>query len=156
MSFLPFASSFASNAPNLSFYAIPAAWLVAIAPHFYAVALTKGKFTNSSPRQYLADVKAKAVKTEEDKKYIRAEGAQLNGFENLPLFAAAIIAGNFAGVPAHELNRLAAGYLASRVLFNGLYIWTTDELAAYLRSGAYLAGIGIIFNLFFKAAAKAK
>jgi len=39
-------------------------------------------------------------------------------FENLALFAAAVVAANAAGVPAHQLNQLTGGYLISRVLFN--------------------------------------
>lgn len=39
-------------------------------------------------------------------------------FENLGLFAAAVVAANVAKVPNSELNTLTATYLASRALFN--------------------------------------
>ncbi|EPQ26103.1 uncharacterized protein PFL1_06311 [Pseudozyma flocculosa PF-1] len=158
MSFLSpaaFFASFQSNAHNLSFYTIPAAWALAIAPHFYAVSLSKGKFTNSSPRQYLADIIKKENKTADDKKYVRAEAANANGFENLAFFASAVIAGNIAGVPAHELNALSFGYLFSRAIFNYLYITVEDETKATLRSASFLAGIGMIFTLFIRAGNKA-
>jgi uncharacterized MAPEG superfamily protein len=80
--------------PNYSFYAIPVMWLLSILPHFYAISLSKGKFTNTSPRGYLAEIQKKEKKTPTDEQYIRAEACQQNGFENLPFFAAAIVAGN--------------------------------------------------------------
>ncbi|CDS02263.1 uncharacterized protein SPSC_02649 [Sporisorium scitamineum] len=144
-------SSALSSGPNYSYYSIPAAWLVAILPHFVAVGLAKDRFKNASPRQLMADLLAKKDKTALDKKIIRAESAQLNGFETLGLFAAAVVAANAAKVPSHELNQLTAGYLASRALFNLLYIYVTDQATATLRSGSYLTGIGIIFTLFIKA-----
>lgn len=99
----------------------------------------------------MADLLAKKDKTALDKKIIRAESAQLNGFETLGLFAAAVVAANTAKVPSHQLNQLTSGYLASRALFNLLYIYVTDEALATLRTGSYLASIGIIFTLFIKA-----
>lgn len=38
---------------NFSLYSIPAAWVLSIAPHFYAVSL--GKFDNKNPRTYTRD-----------------------------------------------------------------------------------------------------
>lgn len=60
---------------------------------------------------------------------VRAEGAQQNGFENIGLFAAAVVAGNMARLDNWTLNALTGGYLASRVAYNLLYINnTTDAL----------------------------
>ncbi|SJX60456.1 uncharacterized protein SRS1_11769 [Sporisorium reilianum f. sp. reilianum] len=144
-----------SSGPNYSYYTIPAAWVIAILPHFIAVALAKDKFKNAAPRQLLADLLAKKDKTALDKKIIRAESAQLNGFETLGLYAAGIVAANVAGVPSSQLNQLSIGYLASRILFNLLYIYVTDEATATLRSAAYISGIGIISTLFIKAGLRA-
>ncbi|KAN0062253.1 hypothetical protein ACQY0O_005434 [Thecaphora frezii] len=102
---------------------------------------------------YLADV-LKENKTETDKRFVRAEAANANGFENLGFFAAAVVAGNIAGLPPHELNALTFGYLVSRVVYNYFYITVKDEAAVPLRSGSYLAGIGIIFTLFIRAGNK--
>ncbi|TKY90636.1 hypothetical protein EX895_000634 [Sporisorium graminicola] len=143
--------SILSSGPNYSYYSIPAAWVLAMVPHFVAIGLAKDQFTNVSPRQLIADLLAKKDKTALDKKIIRAESAQLNGFETLGLFAAAVVAANVANVPNHQLNQLTAGYLASRALFNLLYVYVTDEATATLRTGSYLTGIGIIFTLFIKA-----
>lgn len=112
---------------NFSLLSIPAVWVVSISAHFYAITLTKGRFTNASPRDYLAAISRKQNKSAIDHKYIRAEAAQQNGFENLGLYAAAIVAGHIAKLPSGQLNSLALGYVASRVLFNILYIFVTSE-----------------------------
>ena len=81
----------------------------------------------------------------------RAEGAQQNGFENLGLFAAAVVAGNVAGLSATTLNTLSIGYLASRVAYTWIYINNTSEALAAARSIVYTIGVGQIFTLFIKS-----
>ncbi len=82
---------------------------------------------------------------------IRAEGAQINGFENLGLFASAVVAANVAGLPAKTLNALCGGYLASRVVYNFIYINNTTETLGNLRTAVFLTGLGHIFTLFIKS-----
>jgi uncharacterized MAPEG superfamily protein len=60
---------------------------------------------------------------------IRAEGAQQNGFENVGLFASAVVAGNIAGLDNRTLNILSSGYLASRAVYNYIYINNKTEAA---------------------------
>ncbi|KAH7382774.1 hypothetical protein BKA64DRAFT_646930 [Cadophora sp. MPI-SDFR-AT-0126] len=136
---------------NLSFYAIPAAWLFAFLPHPFAVSLSK-KFDNVSPRTYVGSLQNDQTIDQATKdRIIRAEGAQTNGFENLGLFAAAVVAGNLAGLRAHALNTLSGGYLVSRIVYNYIYINNTSQAAANSRSAVYLTGIGLIFTLFIKS-----
>lgn len=160
---------------NFSLLSIPAVWVLSISAHFYAVSLTKGRFTNASPRDYLASISRKQNKSAIDHKYIRAEAAQQNGFENLGLYAAAIVAAHIAKLPAGHVNSLALGYVLSRLAYNVLYIFVTSEKlgelevckserrrevmmlthrsrTASLRSVSFLAGIGIIFKLFISSA----
>ncbi|PWZ02615.1 hypothetical protein BCV70DRAFT_234434 [Testicularia cyperi] len=150
------ASSSFSSVPNYSLFSIPAMWLVSFLPHPYAVALSKGRFKNSSPRQMMADLLAKKDKTKLDQKIIRAESAQMNGFENLGFFAAAVVAANYAKVPSHELNTLTGGYIASRILFNFLYIFVESEAVAGLRSASFVGGVAMVFTLFIKAGLRLK
>jgi uncharacterized MAPEG superfamily protein len=82
---------------------------------------------------------------------VRSEGAQSNGFENLALFAAAVLAGNFAGLPVETLNTLSAGYLVTRVIYNFVYINNTTVAMASARTLVFLVGIGHIFALFIKS-----
>lgn len=58
---------------------------------------------------------------------MRAESAQQNGFENLGLFAAAVVIGNVANLSNSTLNTLSGAYLASRVVYNYLYLTGTTD-----------------------------
>ena len=105
--------------------------MLSIAPHFYAASL--GRFDNKNPRTYTRDTESdQSIDKATKATIIRAEGAQQNGFENLGLFAAAVVIGNVAKLPNETLNTLSAAYLASRVAYNGLYIaGTTDTLCKW-------------------------
>ncbi|KZM23748.1 uncharacterized protein EKO05_0005682 [Ascochyta rabiei] len=135
---------------NFSLYAIPAAWILSIAPHFYAASL--GKFDNKNPRTYTRETESdQSIDKATKAKIIRAEGAQQNGFENIGLFAAAVVIGNVAKLDNSTLNTLAGAYLASRVAYNGLYIAGTTDMLSNLRSVSFLTGVGIIFTFFIKS-----
>ena len=82
---------------------------------------------------------------------IRINGAKQNGFENIGFFAAAVVAGNVAGLPAKTLNGLTAGYLLSRVLYTLIYINNTNPKFSDLRSIMWLVGIGQVITLYVKA-----
>ncbi|KAJ4415141.1 hypothetical protein N0V82_007511 [Gnomoniopsis sp. IMI 355080] len=137
---------------NYSLYTIPAAWVVAIAPHFYAASLGGKTFDNRSPRTYTSSLKdTQSLDAATKQRIIRAEGAQQNGFENVGLFAAAVVAANIAKVDNWTLNALSGGYLVSRVLYNLVYINNESESMANARSATFLSGIGMIFTLFIKS-----
>ena len=74
---------------------------------------------------------------------IRAEGAQQNGFENIGLFAAAVVIGNVAKLDNSTLNTLSGAYLASRVVYNLLYIYGTTDFLGKLNEFEYCIGIGL-------------
>jgi hypothetical protein len=120
--------------------------VLSIAPHFYAVGL--GKFDNRNPRSYTREIDGDqsvdkgnnissldtlalsallTASTATKAAIVRAEGAQQNGFENIGLFAAAVVIGNVAKLDNWTLNALSAAYLASRVAYNALYITGTTE-----------------------------
>jgi uncharacterized MAPEG superfamily protein len=82
---------------------------------------------------------------------LRCEGAQTNGFENLGLFATAVLAGNLAGLTAQTLNAFSGGYCLSRIVYNFIYINNTSEAMANTRTVVFLAGIGQIFTLFIQS-----
>jgi len=137
------------NTENYSFYAVPVAWLLALAPHAYAMMLLDKKFDNMQPRSNVLKLESDQSLDKATKGFIvRAEGAQQNGFENLGLFAAAVVAGNIAGLPARTLNILSGGYLASRVLYNIVYINNTTPLIGHARSTMWLTSVGFIFGFF--------
>lgn len=63
---------------------------------------------NAQPRAFLAKTEGLAA---------RIHAAQLNGFEGLPIFLAAVLMALYAFVPVHIINQLAGVYIASRLLF---------------------------------------
>lgn len=84
-------------------------------------------------------------------KFTRIKGAQQNGFENLGFFAAAVVAGNLAGLSSSTLNGLSAGYVVSRVVYTAFYISNTNPKFSDLRSVLWLVGVGQCITLYFKA-----
>jgi uncharacterized MAPEG superfamily protein len=146
--------------------------VIAFLPHAYAAAQFK-IFDNCSPRTYASLLEKdqtidKAVSllailiesfsntrllTAEQTKarILRCESAQTNGFENLGLFATAVLAGNLAGLPAQTLNTLSSGYCLSRIVYNFIYINNTSEAMANTRTVVFLAGVGQIFTLFIQS-----
>jgi len=137
---------------NFSLYTIPAAWVFSLVPHVYATGLAGEKFDNRSPRSLTSSLKDnQTLDAATKEKIIRAEGAQQNGFENVGLFAAAVVAGNIAGLDNSTLNYLSGGYLVSRAIYNLIYITNDTPSAANARTATFLTGIGLIFTLFIKS-----
>ncbi|CAL3971408.1 unnamed protein product [Diplocarpon coronariae] len=144
-------ASLLDTTPNVSLYTIPAAWLVAFLPHAYAASLST-KFDHKSPRTYVGRLaEDQTIDQATRDRIVRSEGAQSNGFENLGLFAAAVVAGNVARLPAQTLNTLAGGYVASRILYNYLYITNTSDTAANTRSIVFVSGVGLVWTLFIRS-----
>ncbi len=97
---------------------------------------------------HLYDTHKQATLTPPPQAIIRAEGAQQNGFENLGIFAAGVVAGNAAGLDAGYLNALSIAYVASRIVYDLVYINNTTPAVARVRSVAYNAGSAVVFTLF--------
>jgi uncharacterized MAPEG superfamily protein len=103
------------------------------------IAKSKPGFDNANPRAWLQQQVGFRQ---------RANGAQQNSFESLPLFAAAVIIAQFLHAPAHIVDGLALGFIAARVLYVICYI--ADFPA--LRSLCWFAGIACCVALFIVAA----
>ncbi|KWU44290.1 hypothetical protein RHOSPDRAFT_18167 [Rhodotorula sp. JG-1b] len=165
------------DAYNYSLLSVPAVWLLGIGTHWSAIYLSSvsreiPKFDNVSPRQYVAEV-AKLTKTSKDARQLcRTEAAQQNIFENIGLYAAAIVAGNVARLGTSHMNKIALGYLVSRFLYvvrgllqpsssvltsycvataQVLYIRTDRIKATPLRSVAYLTSVILSLGTFVRA-----
>ncbi len=144
---------------NLSLYTIPVAWLLCLAPHIYATQLyqraSSRQFDNRQPRSLVKTVSENSSIDSATKGRIqRAEAAQQNGFENVGIFAAAVVAGNMAGLGSGWLNGLSGGYVISRVVYNVLYVNNTTAGLAALRTWVFISGIGMIWTLFVLAGNK--
>jgi uncharacterized MAPEG superfamily protein len=65
----------------------------------------------------------------------------VNGMESLSLFFTAVLAGNFARLPARTMSIFSLGYVASRVLFNYVYFTQRSTTAGNVRTATYFAGL---------------
>ncbi|EED17425.1 conserved hypothetical protein [Talaromyces stipitatus ATCC 10500] len=131
---------------NYSMHSIVAAYGVGLAPHGYyfikMMANAKGQASNILPRENLTNLKGRIPAHVWDK-LARARGAHLNALESLPMFAAAMLAGNLAKLPSSELNTLAVEYIGARLLYTAVYLGVRSEAASYLRTGIWAWSISI-------------
>lgn len=94
-----------------------------------------GKFNNHTPREWLAKQTGAAA---------RANAAQANSWEALPVFAAGVLSAEFLQVPQGRIDMMAMAFIACRIAYIALYVGD----AASLRSVAWFAGYGISLALF--------
>ncbi|KDQ08628.1 hypothetical protein BOTBODRAFT_37777 [Botryobasidium botryosum FD-172 SS1] len=142
-------------ASPLSLYSIPALWLVNFVPYSLKRSVVQqnkgGKYDNVQPRDNVAQLEKKGVPKEVIDKLIRLEGAHQNGLEVFPLWTAAVLISNFAGVSDTTLNTVSAAFLASRLLYTYLYANQSNEAVAGARSATW--GVGIAMNMYLISAA---
>ena len=94
-------------------------------------------YDNAMPRQWLSkQIGFRA----------RANAAQANLFESLPLFFAAVIIAHIANAPQARIDLLALGFVAARVAYLICYVanWPTA------RSIVWLLGLICVVSLFFQ------
>jgi uncharacterized MAPEG superfamily protein len=174
----------ASNMPsfldthNLSILAIPAYYVLSVLPHSYALNVATGgqltKWDNRNPRSSTLKSKLKdRLSAEEFAKYERLEACHANGMEvrfsctifanqtqayyvqNMPLFAAAIVLGNMAGLKKQGLdglNGFAGLFLAVRLLYTGVYATHQTQGPTAARSVLWFTGVALCFRTIIRAA----
>ncbi|EMC92642.1 hypothetical protein BAUCODRAFT_114410 [Baudoinia panamericana UAMH 10762] len=141
---------------NLSYYLVPVAWILSILPHFYAVSTyqeaTKKQPDLVNPREHTRSLdKDQSLDSKTKLRILRGEAASSNNLENLGLFAAAVVAGNTAGVGAGWMNALAGGYVLARFVYNHVYIF--QDLVPYAaRTLTWLVSVSCCFSMFIMAA----
>ncbi|HCT40127.1 MAG TPA: hypothetical protein DF427_02880 [Moraxellaceae bacterium] len=94
---------------------------------------------NHNPREYLDKLEGPAK---------RAHWAQLNTFESIPGFMAAVIIAHLAAAPQVAIDAIAVTYIGLRLLYGVLYI--TDKAA--MRSLVWAGGVACIVALFVVSA----
>ncbi|KAI0142580.1 hypothetical protein F4776DRAFT_513564 [Hypoxylon sp. NC0597] len=114
---------------NISYYTIPTALFLALLPRVYSGIAGPGKkfFDPNNPRFFAQSLEKADIDKRLRDRLQRAESAGANAFETLGVYAAAVTAGNAAGLPADTLNTLSLGYLATRVLYTWIYIWGQEN-----------------------------
>ncbi|HEX6592726.1 MAG TPA: MAPEG family protein [Moraxellaceae bacterium] len=94
---------------------------------------------NHAPRDYLDKLQGPAK---------RAHWAQLNTFESIPAFMAAVIIAHQVGGPQPWIDAIAVSYIVLRLAYGVLYI--TDR--ALLRSLVWAGGLACVVGLFVVSA----
>ena len=94
-------------------------------------------YDNGMPRQWLAMQTGFRA---------RANAAQANLFESLPLFFAAVIIASMANAPQSVVDLLAIGFVLTRITYLICYLanWPTT------RSIVWLAGLVCVVAIFFQ------
>ncbi|KAF8518267.1 hypothetical protein BU17DRAFT_66508 [Hysterangium stoloniferum] len=143
----------------LSLYSIPIAWIMAFYPHnvkFRLIQSTVG-WDNSNPRGQDYDyLVKKGMSAELALKVGRLTGAHNNGNEISPLWAAATLAANFAGIDTKTVNVISGSFVVTRLLFNYIYINQNTKTASALRSSVWLSSIALPLYLLIVSANKAR
>ncbi|KAJ7660867.1 hypothetical protein DFH06DRAFT_1193477 [Mycena polygramma] len=148
-------TAFLSN--SLSFYSIPLVWLTAFVPvTLKSVAIHKVKgYNNVQPRQNTGRVAGDAkIPPAIAGRIERMEGAHLNGNENFPIWVAAVLAGNFAGLDNRTMNLVSIAYICGRVLYNYIYINQKTRAQSILRTLVFFGSLSLPMYLLVSAANK--
>ncbi|KAK8123669.1 hypothetical protein PG999_003587 [Apiospora kogelbergensis] len=143
---------------NFTFFTVPAAFVLLFLPKLYSFSLGLKYLDPADPRRYQpAILKADDLDDRTKARILRAEAAFANGLETLAFYAAAVAAVNMQGVDPVAANILSLLYLASRVVYNLVYVVLQDNPRwALVRSMTWFCGIGIIFAMFFLAGTAAR
>ena len=95
-----------------------------------------GGYDNRHPREYLARLTGWRA---------RANAAQANSFEALPLFIAAVLSAQQMQAPQGRTDTLALAFIAVRVVYIAVYIADQGKL----RSLVWALGVGLCVAMFF-------
>jgi len=95
----------------------------------------EGGYDNADPRAWLARQSGRRA---------RANAAQANSFEALPLFIAAVLAAQQMQVAQAVIDGLAAAFVLLRLVY--IFLYVTDRAMA--RTAVWTAGLGVCIALF--------
>lgn len=95
-----------------------------------------GGYDNHDPRSWMAGLQGWQA---------RANAAQANSFEALPLFIAGVLAAQQMQAPQDRIDLLAAAFIGVRLVYVGVYL---ADLAT-LRSLIWALGLACSIGLFF-------
>ncbi|KAK6086406.1 hypothetical protein SCUP234_02619 [Seiridium cupressi] len=113
---------------NFAFFTVPAAFVLLFIPKLYSFALGGRYLDPASPKKYQPSIlDADDLDYKVKSRILRAEAAFANGLETVSLYAAAVAAVNVAPVDPVVANVLALVYLATRVLYNTIYVILQDD-----------------------------
>ena len=97
----------------------------------------QGGYDNSDPRGWMA---------RQTDWHVRANAAQANSFEALPLFIGSVIIAHQLGAPQTWLDILALLFVTLRIIYIAMYVAGLPKLRSAIWSAALLVNIGILFS----------
>ncbi|TQS33027.1 hypothetical protein Golomagni_06643 [Golovinomyces magnicellulatus] len=141
---------------NLSYFTVPAAFLVSHVSHMVAAASSGKAYDNGNPKNFESNLKnSQTLDKATKERTLRLKYAANNGLETLGFFAASVVAANQAGVEIEALNKLSIGYVISRLVYTLYYANTGEDIKlSVARSGLWVSGIFCIVGLWVKAGLK--
>ena len=104
--------------------------------HAFGKPRARGGFDNSNPREWLQ---------RQTDWHARANAAQANSFEALPLFIGAVLIAHQLGADQARVNALAVTFIALRIAYIAAYV--TDR--ASLRTLVWVAAMGVNIAILF-------
>ena len=142
--------------PNYSIHTLIAFYIMAFVPQCYSTALiyraTNGRYNNVNPRSATSfETYQKGTNKATYGRFERARAAHANAMENLPLFAAAVICANMAGLDAGMVNTVCGIFLSLRAVHSALYIAIEKHGLSHARSVVWMASAGCCLYLLFKS-----
>ena len=97
---------------------------------------SQGGYDNGNPRGWLA------AQTDW---HARANAAQANSFEALPLFIGAVIIAHQLGAPQTTLDILAVLFVTLRIIYIAMYVAGLPSLRSAVWTAAFVANVAILF-----------
>jgi uncharacterized MAPEG superfamily protein len=97
----------------------------------------QGGYDNSDPRAWLA---------RQTDWQARANAAQANSFEALPLFIGAVIIAHQLGAPQTRLDILAVLFVTLRIIYISMYVAGLPTIRSAIWAVALLVNIAILFS----------
>jgi uncharacterized MAPEG superfamily protein len=148
---------------------IPAYYVFSLIPHVYAGSLLSAngyRPHNANPKASFSPSAVQGkVPDAVFQKYQRAENAQSNNMEQLPLYVAAILASIIAerssvrgldttamGQDITGLTTFVASWFAVRTVYNVAYVQIPDHTTSFFRSTMWAVGSGLAGYQIYKAA----
>lgn len=121
---------------TLAYWCVLVAALLPYASAWLAKAGAFGLGDNDAPREWAARQSGWRA---------RANAAQANCFEGLPLFIGAVIVAHQFGAAQGRLDALALAYVLLRVVYVSLYVRGRSTLRSLVWGTAFLVNIAIFF-----------
>lgn len=106
----------------------------------FTVPKSQGGFDNNYPRDWLARQTGRRA---------RANAAQANSFEALPLFIAAVLVAHQTGAPQKWVDGLAVAFIVLRVVYILCYVADRPAARSIAWTGAMAASLALFFSSYF-------